>query len=168
VRGQLQYEKDYSPLKRKMRTLARRAGLPPRFWAPLGSVFGDTVPFGVIRLPQVETFGHPFLLATTAEGVWPDPPFEPPRHNFSIRGNPASALDLYRTLSGAEVKVDPSVSLYGEKITVEPNHDIREASEGIRLIEDALREQAGIVVTRRDSNRVTFSYNEGAKLRAQR
>jgi hypothetical protein len=100
--------------------------------------------------------------------VWPDPPFEPPRHNFSIRGNPASALDLYRTLSGAEVKVDPSVSLYGEKITVEPNHDIHEASEGIRLIEDALREQAGIVVTRRDSNRVTFTYNEGAKLKTQR
>lgn len=168
VRGQLQYQQDDSPLRRKMKMLARRAGLPLRLWASPGSVWGDAIPFGVIPLPEAETSGHPFLLATTADGVWPEPSFAPPLHNFSIRGNPAMVLDAYRTLSGAEVKVDPSVSLFGAKITVEPNHDIQEVSEGIRLIEDALREQAGIVITRRDSNRVTFTYNEGAKLKTQR
>jgi len=168
VRGQVQYEKEDTPARRKMKMLARRMGLPHRFWASVGSVWGDAVPFGVIRLPAVETSGESFLLATTAEGVWPRPPFTPPAYNFSLRGNPATALDLYRTLSGAEVKVDPSVSLYDEKITVEPNHDIYEASEGIRLIEDALREQAGIVVTQRGSNSVTFTWDGRAKLKTSR
>jgi hypothetical protein len=137
--------------------LARRTGLPHRFWASVGSVFGDAVPFGVIRLPAVETSGESFLLATTAEGVWPRPPFTPPAHNFSLRGNPAFVLDQYRALSRAQVKVTPSVSLFSPEITVEADHNLQDLSEGIHLIEDALREQAGIVVTQRGSNSVTFT-----------
>jgi hypothetical protein len=157
VQGQVQYEKEDTPVRRKMKMLARRMGLPYRFWASVGSVFGDAIPFGVIRLPAVETSGESFLLATTAEGVWPRPPFTPPAHNFSLRGNPAFVLDQYRALSRAEVRVTPSVSLFGPEITVEADHNLQDLSEGIHLIEDALREQAGIVVTQRGSNSVTFT-----------
>ena len=157
VRGQVQYEKADTPARRRLKMLARRMGLPHRFWASVGSVFGDAVPFGVIRLPAVETSGESFLLATTAEGVWPRPPFTPPAHNFSLRGNPAFVLDQYRALSRAQVKVTPSVSLFSPEITVEADHNLEDLSEGIHLIEDALREQAGIVVTQRGSNSVTFT-----------
>ena len=88
VRGQVQYEKQDTPLKRRMKMLARRAGLPCRLWASVGSVWGDAIPFGVVRLPAVETSGKPFLLPTTAEGVWPRP-FTPPAHNFSVRNRPS-------------------------------------------------------------------------------
>ena len=167
VRGRVQYEKQDTPLKKKMKMLARRVGLPSRLWASVGSVWGDAIPFGVIRLPAVETSGKPFLLATTAEGVWPRP-FTPPAHNFSVRNMPVHVLDLYRQFSRAEVKVTPSVSLYGAEITIEPDHNINDASEAIRLIEDALREQAGIVVSERSSNSVTFTWDEKAKLKTSR
>lgn len=167
VRGQVQYEKQDTPLKKRMKMLARRVGLPHGLWASVGSVWGDAIPFGVIRLPAVETFGKPFLLATTAEGVWPRP-FTPPAHNFSVRNKPVHVLDLYRQFSRAEVKVTPSVSLYGAEITIEPDHNIYDASEAIHLIEDALREQAGIVVCERSSNSVTFTWDEKAKLKTAR
>lgn len=167
VRGQVQYEKQDTPLKKRMKMLARRVGLPHRLRAAVGSVWGDAIPFGVIRLPAVETSGKPFLLATTAEGVWPRP-FTPPAHNFSVRNKPVHVLDLYRAFSRAEVKVTPSVSLYGAEITIEPDHNIYDASEAIHLIEDALREQAGIVVCGRSSNSVTFTWDEKATLKTAR
>jgi hypothetical protein len=168
VRGQVQYEKQDTPLKKRMKMLARRMGLPYRLRASVGSVWGDAIPFGVIRLPAVETSGESFLLATTAEGVWPRPPFTPPAHNFTVRNKPAAVLDLYRELSHAEVTVTPSVSLFGAEITIEPDHNIYDASEALHLIEDALRDQAGIVVTERSSNSVTFTWHERAKLKTSR
>jgi hypothetical protein len=168
VRGQVQYEKEDTPLRKKVKMLTRRMGVPHRFRASVGSVWGDAIPFGVIRLPAVETSGQSFLLATTAEGVWPGPPFTPPAHNFSLRGNPGFLLAQYRELSRSEVKVDASVSRYGPAVTVEPDHDVWDVSECIRLIEVALREQAGIVVTQRGSNRVTFTWDERAKLKTSR
>jgi hypothetical protein len=167
VRGQVQYEKQDTPLKKRVKMLARRMGLPYRLWASVGSVWGDAIPFGVIRLPSVETSGKPFLLPTTAEGVWPRP-FTPPAHNFSVHNRPAAVLDLYRAFSRAEVKVTPSVSLYGAEITIEPDHNVYDASEAIHLIEDALREQARIVVAERSSNSVTFTWDERATLKTSR
>jgi len=168
VRGQVQYEKEDAPLKQRMRMLARSMGLPHRFWASALSVWGDGVPVGVIRLPAVETSGKSFLLATSAEGVWPRPPFKPPAHNFSLQGNPGFILDQYRKMSRSEVKVEASVGLHGPAVTVEPNHDVWDISEGIHLIEDALREQAGIVVAERSSNSVTFTWDERAQLKTSR
>lgn len=167
ARGRVQYEKEDTPLVKKVNWLARRMGLPHRFWASVGSVWGEGIPVGVIRLPAVQTSGQPFLLATTAEGVWPRP-FTPPARNFSVHNRPAAVLDLYRAFSRAEVKVMPSVSLHGAEITIEPDHNVYDASEAIHLIEDALREQAGIVVAERSSNSVTFTWDERAKLKTSR
>jgi hypothetical protein len=167
VRGVVEYERDDSPLAVKLKALARRAGLPRRLWVPPDTLFGEH-PFGVIQLPEIETTGRPFMLATTAEGVWPAPAFVPPSHNLSIRGNPAAVLEVYRALSRAEVKVDSSVSLYGPNIAVEPNHDVVDVSEAIHLIEEALREQGGIVVTQRGSNSVSFTWEERARVGGRR
>jgi hypothetical protein len=166
VLGTVEYEKKDTPRMAKMRWQARRAGLPRRLWLPPDNTFGNA-PFGVIQLPVVETKGRAFLLETTVRGVWPQLPFGPILRNFTFGGNAARMFDYYREFSGVAVKADPSVSLYGGDIQVCPDHDneIREQSDLIRLIEDALREQAGIIVTQRGSNTVTFTWDEKAKFK---
>jgi len=164
VRGRVEYEKEDSPLAAKTRKLARRMGLPRGLWAPQHSILG-VHPSVLIRLPEVETRGPPFLLATTAAGVWPEPAFERAhRHNGYMRGWPSQILDHYREFSGVAVRVDPSVPLYSSDITVNPDHDLSGVSEVTRAIEDALREQAGIVVAQRASNSVTFTWHEKGKV----
>jgi hypothetical protein len=168
VRGTVKYEKEDGPLKAKMRHLARRMGLPRRFWAPNETITGNH-PVGHIRLPEVETRGPAFLLATTAWGVWSGRPLDTSQHhNGYMSGDASQILDLYQKFSGLAVKTDPSVPLYSDRITVDPDHDISSASEVTRAIEDALREQGGIVVAARGSNSVTFTWDEKGKINSRR
>jgi hypothetical protein len=168
VRGTVEYSKEDGPLRAKMMRLAGRIGLPSRFWALNDPVFGSH-PVGHVRLPEVERQGPPFLLTTTAWGVWPAPPLDTSQHyNGYMSGPPSQILDLYQKFSGLTVKTDPSVPLSSDRITVDPDHDLSSASEMIQAIEDALREQGGIVVAARTSNSVTFTWDEKGKMNSRR
>jgi hypothetical protein len=167
VRGELQYEKDDGLLKRNLRTFARRVGLPRQVFDPRSSVLHDPrIPFGSIKLPEVETSGNPFLLASDAAGAWPTP--EPSHHNYTFtKLELATVLKLYREMSGAELQVHQRVDSLRAKITVDPQRDVT-MPEAVRLIEKALREQAGVVVTHQDSNHVTVTYDETLKVNRAR
>jgi hypothetical protein len=77
--------------------------------------------------------------------------------------DPVQILDYYQTLSGKKLVTSSHVRGLRTKITVQPDVALK-VSEALTLIEAALREQAGIVVTKIDEQRVSVTYNDALPL----
>jgi hypothetical protein len=74
-------------------------------------------------------------------------------------------LEVYRDLAGgafagADLKVDADVPLHVE-ITLESRS--ASADEALRILEKALRDQAGVVITRTGTNQFSVRYDRAAK-----
>src|ERR1017187_748800 len=67
-------------------------------------------------------------------------------------------LGVYRTLTGMDLVVDSRVKTVHHLITLQAkgaSHD-----EEVKLIEKALIDQAGVVITRLDDKRASVTYND--------
>lgn len=76
---------------------------------------------------------------------------------------PASRmLESFRALSGLELAIASTVTNASRlPITMEvPRGERLESAEALKLIERALREQAGIIITRLDDKRASVTYND--------
>jgi hypothetical protein len=166
VRAVLEFERPDGALQVKLRSLGRRLGLPRRIVEPGPSVFntGGGVPYRSLRLPPLETPGGPFYLAAEP----PSLPPEPTVGNLVIRRQAARVvLRMYQTICGSELAVDVAPAVLDRPVTVYPGRNVTEA-EAPELIAAALREQAGIILMRKDSNHVTATYETSQAARTKR
>ena len=82
------------------------------------------------------------------------------RAQITIANAPLSmALQIYRSASGLELITSSHVNTVRAEVTVQPPGSI-EKPEMLKLIEKALLEQAGIVITKLDDKRVSVTYND--------
>ena len=70
----------------------------------------------------------------------------------------SQVLPIYRAMTGLELIVDSRVKTVGYTITLKAQGGGKEA--GVKLIEQALLNQAGIVITRLDKKRASVTYND--------
>ena len=74
----------------------------------------------------------------------------------------SQVLPFYRSMTGLELVVDSRVKTVHYTVTLEAKAAGKEA--GAKLIEKALVNQAGIVITRLDDKRASVTYNDGLPL----
>lgn len=87
-----------------------------------------------------------------------------PRGMINMNGvSPLQVLQYYETLSGKSLVTSSHVRGLTTKITMQPDVALK-VSEAITFVETALREQAGVVVTRLDDQRVSVTYNDALPL----
>ena len=67
-------------------------------------------------------------------------------------------LSLYRDLAGSELITDSRVKTVRHQITLAGSASGKEAAA--KLVEGALLEQAGVVITHLDARRVSVTYND--------
>ena len=67
-------------------------------------------------------------------------------------------LQIYRALVGVELVTDSRVRTVHYHITLQAKADA--PAQGAKLLEKALLEQAGVVITRIDDKRVSVAYND--------
>jgi hypothetical protein len=67
-------------------------------------------------------------------------------------------LEIYRALAGVELVTDSRVRTLPDHITLQAKADA--PAQGAKLLEKALLEQAGVVITRIDDKRVSVTYND--------
>jgi len=70
----------------------------------------------------------------------------------------SQVLPIYRAMAGRELVVDSRVKTVRHTITLEAQAAGKE--EGAKLIEKALLNQAGVVITRLDGKRASVTYND--------
>ena len=74
-------------------------------------------------------------------------------------------LPLYHDVSGLDLIVASNVKTVDADITVDHPHDKPlKKEEAMKLIETALIQQAGIVITRLDDKRASVTYNDALKI----
>lgn len=79
---------------------------------------------------------------------------------INFRGASApQVLEVYKALANVELITDSRVQRTGTTITTKNEHPISK-EQAASLIEKALLEQAGIVITRFDGNRASATYND--------
>jgi hypothetical protein len=86
--------------------------------------------------------------------------------SISISGADAvkQVLPIYKSLSGAELVIASNVQRVYSTITVDtPPGKQLDKAEAMKLIEKALIDQAGIILTRLDDKRVSVTYNDALK-----
>jgi hypothetical protein len=71
---------------------------------------------------------------------------------------PPQVLEVYRALVGGELVTDSRVRTVHRHITLQAKADA--PAQGAKLLEKALLEQAGVVITRIDGKRVSVTYND--------
>ncbi len=84
-----------------------------------------------------------------------------------IRFDGASAfavLDIYKELSGAELLVASNVNTVAATITLKTTVPLTRV-QALRAIEQALLEQAGMVINKLDEKRVSVTYNDALPLK---
>ncbi len=67
-------------------------------------------------------------------------------------------LEIYKLVSGFELVTDSHVKRVPHQITLEA-HGV-ETDKAVKLLEKALLEQAGVVITRLDDKRASVTYND--------
>lgn len=67
-------------------------------------------------------------------------------------------LDVYKAMTGAQLVTDSRVKTVRHGITLLANPSRKE--EAVKLLQKALLEQAGVVLTRLDDKRVSVTYND--------
>ena len=72
---------------------------------------------------------------------------------------PPVVLDFYREASGLQLVTSSHVSKMSARITIQPAGTVEKA-EMLKLVEKALLEQAGIVITKLDDKRASVTYND--------
>ena len=77
---------------------------------------------------------------------------------------PTQVLEVYRGLSGLELIMSSHIGQVTASITVQPQETPNQ-SETLKVIERALVEQAGIVITRLDGKRASVTYNDALLLK---
>ena len=70
----------------------------------------------------------------------------------------SQALELYRDLTGVKLVVDSRVTKTGRMVAITAGASGKE--EAAKLIEKALLEQTGTVITRLDQERASVTYND--------
>jgi type II secretory pathway component GspD/PulD (secretin) len=68
-------------------------------------------------------------------------------------------LPNYKALSGLDLVVDSRVKIVRWPVTLQSSEPLSKA-EAMKLIEKALLEQAGVVITRLDGQRASVTYND--------
>lgn len=81
----------------------------------------------------------------------------PTRINL-VEAPPFIVLQIYRELSGLELVTSSQVNAVTARVTLQPIEAFGKA-EMLKLIEKALLEQAGIVVTKLDDKRASVTFN---------
>lgn len=158
IRGELQYKKDESQIVEYLRRMGGHLGLPRRWVMPR---------LINIKLPEVQT-ERSRIAAPPATSPFPaaaqssEETFRAGRFRCSNVGL-GTILDNYAFLADAELVVDPRVRTLTATLTFENSQDMTR-SELVRLFEQALRDQAGVVVKRLDTGRIEVKYDETAKV----
>ena len=70
----------------------------------------------------------------------------------------SKALELYRDLTGLKLVVDSRVTKTGRTVTIMAGASGKE--EAAKIVEKALLEQTGTVITRLDEKRASVTYND--------
>ena len=73
--------------------------------------------------------------------------------------HPVHVLETYTELSGMQLVTSSHVNAVTTRITLQPQVALKK-SKMLKLVEKALLEQAGIVVTQLDDRRVSVTYND--------
>ena len=150
LQGQLRYVKREGKLIQRARTIAARLHLPPRWLRGPES--------GLVELPQVGPNGLAQSAAqpgteTSAprESPVPAQPGPPPEDTpgtilFSFRGaGLRNVLDAYAEIAEARLTIDPLARSLRVNFSVVATQALTRAA-ALRLLEQTLREQAGLVV----------------------
>jgi hypothetical protein len=82
-----------------------------------------------------------------------------------INAEVPQVLAVYRELTGTEVDIPQNARVLRARITLQPRTRLSRL-ETVKLIETALREQAGVVLTHLDGKRVTVSYDDPVRSQA--
>ena len=164
MRGRLQSTKTapVSGFLAVLRSLGYRLRLPARW---LGGP-------SLVELPQVEL---PALMRPMPVQAKARPPATPapaaaqptedllPAGCIRLTGvNLRDALDLYAALADVKLEIDPGVRSLPTTLTLQ-NAEPLSRSAAVRLFEQALREQTGVVTSRLDSKRVAVKLKTEAK-----
>lgn len=80
---------------------------------------------------------------------------------------PIQVLDVYRRMSGLTLIEDSRVRQVHRPIYLRRSKPMSK-SEGMKLFEEALIKQAGIVITRLDDTEVSVTYNDALPIAATR
>lgn len=106
-----------------------------------------------MKMKQIKTFLAAVLVVIAAFNLRAEP-------NYSFRFVNAEiykVLEAYQALAGAKIVIASGITNLPAKITVEANSPT--LAEAHNILEHALIDQAGIVVTRLKDGRVSVTYN---------
>jgi hypothetical protein len=102
------------------------------------------------------------LLCAMSVAVAADPKSDEtiPRGTFNLNGTSVNqSLTLYALFAGKKLVTSSHALNLKTTITLQPDVDLK-LSQAIALLEKAFREQAGVVVTRLDDQRISVTYND--------
>jgi type II secretory pathway component GspD/PulD (secretin) len=109
------------------------------------------------------------LLPLYLLGTHPSHSAEPGNRPIGLdyRGVPVSALfSTYRSLTPLELFIDSRACTNGTRVRLRTDRPVPR-DQAMKLIERALLEQAGIVVTRLEDGRVSITYNDKLPLSSE-
>src|ERR1017187_7771335 len=72
------------------------------------------------------------------------------------RGELQDVLHAYSMFSGLELVESPEVKAMHTLVTIQPKHQVTKA-EALKLIEDAVKDQAGVVIKRLDDKKASVT-----------
>ncbi len=77
--------------------------------------------------------------------------------------DPRQVVEMYALSSGATLIKSSHLDKATGRVSIQPKTALKK-SEALKLMEKALLEQAGVVITKLDGNRVSVTYNEALPL----
>ena len=165
MRGSLLVCRVEGPSLAWIKQVARRCGLPRAWVGPAEAK--------VVDLPQVEfapTVASPAITATssppqttlTAAQEKVDEPRFPAGFFKFVQLDLQRVLDIYADVAGAQLEIEPQVRKSSSTITLETTQPLTRSAL-IRLLDNALHEQAGIRVEHLDPNRAKIVYDKALK-----
>jgi hypothetical protein len=80
-----------------------------------------------------------------------------------IRLDPVTAAQFYADLTGMRLVTSSHVTCLTNRITLQPREAMK-VSKMTKLVEKALREQAGVVLTKLDEKRLSVTHNDALSI----
>jgi hypothetical protein len=166
LRGKVWHIKMEGKTAKQLRSIASRLGLPSRWlmWPKPGLADLPEAELAAAALPAAMP-----PVATVPQGT-PAPPIasQPSGdilpagciklHDVDLR----TVLDIYAELADGRLEIDPRVRALNAKLSLETTQALARAG-AVRLLEQALRQQAGVAVRRSETNCIEVTLDERPK-----
>jgi type II secretory pathway component GspD/PulD (secretin) len=116
-----------------------------------------------IKKLAITTFILTFMISSTVNAAPEEETFPPGFINF-VATPVGDALRIYKDFTSQELVMASNVKHAPGGITLKTERALTK-SEATKLLEQALLEQAAVIITRLDEKRVSVTYNDALKIR---